>query len=125
MEAEVFQQHDITGLQSGAGRLNRRADTVVEKPHRAVEQFGQLHRHRAERILGHLLPVGPAEMRHQHHGRTLLQGVADGGQGRHDALVVGDGAGGLVLRDIEVHAHEDAFAVQSEVADGFELGHGK
>jgi hypothetical protein len=46
------------------------------------------------------------------------------GSAGDDALVVGDGAGRLVLRDVEVDAHEHAFAGEIEVADGLSLAMG-
>ena len=63
-------------------------------------------------------------MAHQDHGGAVVERVLDGGQRGDDALRIGDGAGDLVLGDVEIHAHEDAFAGDVEVADGFVGGHG-
>ena len=51
--------------------------------------------------------------------RALLQQVLDGGQGRADALIVRDRAGGLVLGDIEVAAQKDLLALDIDVLYGF------
>ena len=56
-------------------------------------------------------------MAHQHDGCALFERVFDGGQSGFDALGVGDGAGGLVLRDVEIHANEGALALQVEIFD--------
>ncbi len=125
VEAQVFEQHDLAGGQLGGGGLDGGADAVVEELHRLAEQLGQLVRDGLERELVAALAVGAAEVRHEDHGRALLEGVLDGRQGGGDARGVGDSAGLLVLRDVEIDAHEHAFARQGEVADGFKFGHGE
>ena len=51
--------------------------------------------------------------------RPMLQQIADGGQGGHDALVAGDGTGLLVLRHVEIAAQQHLFAGHVHVHDGF------
>ena len=58
-------------------------------------------------------------MAHEDDGCAFIQGVLDRGQGGGDALSVRDGTSLFVLRNIEVHAHEDAFAFYGNVFDGF------
>ena len=51
------------------------------------------------------------------HGlRAVVQGHLDGGHGADDALGVRDGAR-LVLRHVEVHAHQHALALDIDVLD--------
>ena len=50
--------------------------------------------------------------------------VDDGGQGGHDAGVVGDGRAVFGERHVEIDANEDPLVGQFDVADG-ELGHGE
>jgi hypothetical protein len=57
-------------------------------------------------------------MTHEHHGGAGLKHVLNGRQGRNNTLVVGDGTGGLVLRDVKIDADENAFAGEIEIAKG-------
>ena len=50
--------------------------------------------------------------------RPTLQQIPDGGQGRHNALVAGDGAGGLILWDVEVTAQQDLLPRHVYIHDG-------
>ena len=63
------------------------------------------------------LALGAAEVGGEDEAGALFEGVLDGGQRGVDALVGGDflAAGGE--RDVEIDAHEDAFALQIEIAD--------
>jgi hypothetical protein len=112
MEAQVFQQHDIARLEfsRSAGGLDFRAHAVVQKTNRFREQLGEFVGDGLERELFDPLSVRASEVRHQDHGRALIEGEADRGKGGDDALVVGDGTGGFVLRNIEINADENAFA---------------
>ena len=60
----------------------------------------------SDRLEGELLvpaAVRPSQVGREHHRLgALLQGVLDGRQRGHDPGRVGDGAGLLVLRDVEV-----------------------
>jgi len=125
VEAKVFKQEHVAGFERSRGVLGHGADTVLGKGHGLPEQLAQFSGHGLERKFRDTLAVRPAEMRHEHDARALLEGKLDRGQGRDNALVVGDGAGGLVLRDVEIDAHEHALAGQIEIADGFEFRHWK
>ncbi len=121
VEAQVLEQKHITGLERGRGTFGHGADTILGKGNRLAEQLPQLCGHGLERKLRNSLAIGPAEMRHQHDARAFPEGKLDRGQSRNNALVIGDGAGDLVLRNIEIDAHKHALAGQIEVADGFEF----
>jgi hypothetical protein len=56
---------------------------------------------------------------HEDDRSAFIEGVLDRGQRGGDALGVCDDAGLLILGNIEVDAHEDAFAVYGNVFDGF------
>jgi hypothetical protein len=124
VEAQVLEQHDRARRELGAGGLHGRADAVVEESDGLAQQLLQLGRDRLQGELGDLLSVRAAEVAGEDDRGALRERVLDRRQRGGDARVVGDGAGGLVLRDIEVDAHEHALAGETEVADGFEFRHG-
>ena len=124
VEAEILEQHNRPGGEFSASGFDGGTDAVIEKRHGPAEEFLQLRGDGLERELGDLLAIGPAEVRHEHHRRALFQSKLDRRQRRDDALGIGDGTGNLVLRDVEIDAHEDALAGEVEVADGFEFWHG-
>jgi hypothetical protein len=115
VEAEILQQNHVAGLGLGAGGLDFRADAVVEELHRLAEQLRERIGDGLEGKFLDALAVRAAEVAHQDDRRTLVERVADGRQRRLNALGVGDGAGGFVLRDVEIHADEGAFALQIEI----------
>ncbi len=69
-------------------------------------------------FLAHLSKLGSGLPRWE-QAITAAQEVLDGRQVRPDALVVGDGAGGLVLGDVEVAAEQDLLALDVHVLDCF------
>ena len=124
VEAEILEEEDLAGLERGGGGLGRGADAVVGEGDGATQEALELGGDGTERELVDALAVGTAQVGHQDDAGAGLEDVADAGQGRLDALGVGDGARLLVLGDVEVDAHEDALAIEvAEVAEG-EDGHG-
>ena len=119
VEAKVFEEDNFTRFDRRAGGFNIRAHAIGEELHRLADELGKFFRHRLEREFFHPLAVRTTEMAHEDDRRALVEGVLDGGDRRGDSLRVRDGASGLVLRHIEVHAHEDAFAGKRDVFDGF------
>ena len=115
VEAEVLQQDHVARLGLGAGGLNFRADAVVEELHRLAEQLRERIGDGLEGKFLDALAVRTAKVAHQNHRRTLVERVFDGRQRRLNALGVGDGTGGFVLRDVEIHADQGAFALQVEI----------
>ena len=111
VEAEVLEQNDIAGLGLGASGFDFGPNAIIEKLHRLAEQLRECISHGLEGKFLNAFTIGTAEMAHQHHGRALLQRVADGRQRSFDALGVGDRAGDFVLRDVEIHANEGALAL--------------
>ena len=124
MKAEVFEKDNITGLQLGAGLFGCRAGAIGDELDRFSEQFFQFRRDRLKGVFVHLLAVGTSEVAHQHDGSAVAEHVFDRRERGDNALVVGDRAGRFVLRDIEIHTDERAFAGEVEVAESSEFGHG-
>ena len=140
LEAGVLEKHDLAGLQRGGLGLGVGAHHVGGKDHVPAQQLAQALGHglHAQGLQGFLplllgegggvlallgLLLGPlveaglglAQVGAGDDRRALVQEVLDGGQGRPDALVVGDGAGGLVLGDVEVAAEQDLLALDVHV----------
>ena len=51
-------------------------------------------------------------MRGEDDAGALFERVFDGGQGSLDAFIAGDFLASVGERDVEIHADEDAFALQ-------------
>jgi hypothetical protein len=62
---------------------------------------------------------------HEHDGSAFIEGVLDRGERGGNARGIRDGAGLFVLGNIEVDAHENAFAFYGNVFDGFFHSNGK
>ncbi|KFB70704.1 MAG: hypothetical protein AW09_004194 [Candidatus Accumulibacter phosphatis] len=122
MEAKVFEQDDFTRLDRGAGGLDFRANAIGQELHLASEQPRESGGHRRKTVLRHDLAVGTTKVRHENDGCTMVQSILDRRQGRLDPLGIGDGAGGLVLRDVEIDANQRAFAFEGEIFDE-QFGH--
>ena len=117
-EAEVFHQHHLAGLEGGALGLGIRPHHVLGQGHGDAQQFFQVVPGREQGQLLLPLAVGTAHVRQEDHGGVVLQQIADGGQGRHDAGVVVNDSGGLVMGNVEVTAQEDLFPGDVDVPDG-------
>ncbi len=86
-----------------------------------LEQLAQRLGRRLQAELRIRAALRPAQVAHQDQRGALLQDVLDGGQRGADALVVRDRA--VLHRDVEVDAHQDALALEIDVANGL-LVHG-
>jgi hypothetical protein len=122
METEILEEDHLARLDLRTGGLDFRADAIGKELHRSPEQPLEGGRHRGKTVLRHYLPVGPAEVRHQDHGGALFQSRLDCRQRGLDTLGVGDGAGHLVLRDVEINANQGALAFEGEIFDE-QFGH--
>ena len=143
-KAGILQQQDLAGLQSGGLGLRIGTDHVGGEDHGLVQQLAQALRHGGEgQLLQALLPLllgdvlGLLALLHLllHVGieggdrlaqvgagddsGALVQKLADGGQGGADALIIRDGAGGLVLRHVEIAAQKDLLALHVHIVDRF------
>ena len=118
LKAGVLQQQDLAGLQGGGFGGGIGADHVGGHDDLAAQQLAQALGHGSQAELGIGSLLGFAQVGAGDHRRILLQQVLDGGQGGHDALVVGDGTGGLVLGHIEVAAQQDLLARYVDILYG-------
>ena len=114
VEAEVFEQDHVAGLERGAGLGDRRADAIGQEADRFLQQFGEPRRARRQAEFRVGLAFGPAEVRHEDQRAALLEHRLDARQRGADALVVGDAAR-VVLGHVEVHAHQHAPALHVEI----------
>jgi hypothetical protein len=105
IEAHVLEQHHVV-----VARV-----VPVDQGHVAPQELpeGAGYGRERERVVAHALP-GPAEVGHQHHPGTGIQGVSDAGEARPDPRVVAHlpvGQG-----NVEVQAHEHPAAAQVEIS---------
>ena len=117
LKAGVLQQHDLPGLEGGGLGLGVGADHVPGHDHRLAQQLAEADGHRLQGQLGLHLALGLAQVGAGDHSGALVQQVLNGGQSGADALIVGDGSGGLVLGDIEVAAQKHLLAGDVDVLD--------
>jgi hypothetical protein len=104
VKADVLQQQHAAGRQPFHRLLRGRADHLRGEGHRGAEQFLQPLRRGRQRKRRVALPLGPAQVRDQHHAGALFHQVTDGGQGRPDARIVRHAP--VVQRHVEVHPHQ-------------------
>ena len=88
----------------GYGHLEQRAQPLSDRP-----QTGRFND----------LALGPAKVAHQHDGCAVVEQVLDRGQRGADARVVLDLA--ILDGDVEIDAHDNAFALRIEIPDGLLL----
>jgi len=122
VEAQVFEQDDFAGLDRGAGGFDFRPDTIGQKLYRASDQTRERGRHRCKTVCRHDLSVGTTEVGHENDGGTVVQRIFYRRQSCLDPLGVGDGAGGLVLGDVEIDANQRALAFEGKIFDE-QFGH--
>ena len=118
LETEIFQKHDLAGLQGGGLGPGVLAHHIGGEDDLAAQQLAEALGHGGQSQGGLALPLGLAQMGAGDHGRAVVQQVVQGGQGRHDAVIIGDGPGLLVLRDVEVAAAKDPLALHVHIPDG-------
>ena len=115
VEAKVLQQEHVAGPERGRRLRGRGADAVVRGRDRAAEQLREARRHGRHAQPVDDLPLGPAEVGHEHDRAALVLQVGDRGQGGADARVVDDAA--AFERHVEVDAHERALARERVVGE--------
>jgi hypothetical protein len=114
MEAEVFEQEGLAGLEVGGHLEGDLSDAIGGEGdvfilvHDVVEQGAEVVDKRAQAHGGNGLALGAAEVRGEDDLGLVAQGVLDGGQRLADAGVVEDGAAVGGEGDVEVDADEHA-----------------
>jgi hypothetical protein len=120
VEADVFEEADLTVFEGVGGLDHIRADDIGEEGDVLAEELGQTSGDRREGEFGILFAFGAAQVAAEDDARALGEEVFDGGEGFGDAAVVGDLA--VFDGDIEIAADEDAFSGGVDVADGLFVG---
>ncbi len=120
MEAEIFQQKNITVFQLSGEFVDFRADAVRRERHRLVQQFGQSAGGRLERIPRLRAAFGTAEMAHENEAAAAIQDAFNRRKRLGNAAVIGDPR--TVQRDIKIDPHQNFFAFYVNVGDCF-FGH--
>ena len=123
IKAGVLQQQDLAGLQGGGLGLGVGADGVLGEDHGTAQKLGKPLGHGSQRQidLGVRVLFGLAQMGADHQRRTVVQQILDRGQGRTDALVIGDLMCRFVQRYVEVYTQQDFFALEAGVTNAFFL----
>ncbi|MPN43394.1 hypothetical protein SDC9_190953 [bioreactor metagenome] len=115
MEAGIFADEYLAGLERLGGGFRRLADAVSDKLHRLAEQRGQMVGGGLHRELRDHFPLRTAEVGQQHQLGTLFQNVIDGGKSGADTGIVRDLA--VLERHVEVNAHDHVGALEIDVLD--------
>ena len=142
-KAGVLQQQQLAGLQGGSLGGSVLPHHIVGEEHLLAQKLGQPLRHRGQgQLLQGFFPflpgkrggvlallallfhpfikvgLGLTQVGAGDNGSAMVQQIADGGQGRYNALVAGDGAGLLILGHIEITAQKDFFAGNIHIGNG-------
>ena len=121
LEADVLQQQDVAVAEGGGLGLRVVAGHVGGQRDRRPEQLRQPRRDRRERELRVRRALGPAEVRGDDHAGAGVAERLERGEAGPDPAVVGDRAGALVQRDVQVGAQQHAptrDALGEEVVEG-------
>src|SRR5471030_3139066 len=114
VDADVFQQHDLAGLQVfQAGAV----DPVLFQLDALAQQLGQAHGDRRQAVFGLELAFGrAAQMGRHHHFGAGGQRRLDGRHRSANARIFGDLAG-IALRHVQIGADEHTLALQRVLGD--------
>src|SRR5712692_7512451 len=107
MEAEVFEQQHLAGLQPVHRRHRGLAHAVLGELDFTADAMRQVCGHRPQRQVW-LAVLGTAEVRHHDDSGAALRQVLKSRRGRSHAGVVRDAP--VRQRDVQILAHEDALA---------------
>jgi hypothetical protein len=116
VEADILEDEDVARLDLGDGLLSLLAVGVVDELHFVAGELSELLCCRLEGELGlGAIALGAAEMAHEHDAGTVLLQILDRRDSGLDAGVIRDNA--VPQGHIEVDAHEDALALDVDVAN--------
>ena len=116
VEAHVFEQHDLAGLNVDA------IEVIADQRHVATQGFAQVLGDRLEAVFSRELTFSRAsQVRADHDSRAFFQRQLDGRQRSKDARIAGDYT--VLDWDVEVFADQYAFTLQIEVGH-LQHGHG-
>ena len=97
IEAQIFQKDDLAGLHCGGLGLRVLAHDVLAEGNGLAEKLRKTLRHGRKRQALLPLALGLAKVGAGDDRRAVIQKILNGRQGGADALVVLNGAGGLIL----------------------------
>ena len=118
VKAEILEKHDLARLQRGGLGLGILADDVGCKNDLLPEQLGKAFGNRCQGQLGLPLALGFAEVRAGNDSSAVIKQIANGRDGGNNALVTGDLAGLLVLRNVKVAAEQDLLPFDVDIVNG-------
>ncbi len=72
MKADVFQQQDVTWVQTKHQRFGLSADAIGSESHILAQEFSQVKGQRLQSVLGVGLTLRTPQVRSQHHTRATL-----------------------------------------------------
>ena len=119
MEAQVFEQQQLTRLQGRSLLSDRRTDAVSRHPNRPSDQLAQPLSSGLQAVGRAGAAFGPSQMGAQDQPGAAFDEIVQGRQGSPDTGVIADPA--VVQGDVEIDPHQDAFAVEIEVTHGLFL----
>ena len=120
MEAQVFKQQDIAGLESLGHGLDLGTDTVRGELDLASQEFGQAFGHGLQGKFGSRSALGTAQMGTDHQGCAPVQGHLQGREALPDAVVVGDDP--VFQGHVVVDTHENALAADVQFVQKSHMG---
>src|ERR1700685_3974244 len=115
MEAYVLEKEDAAVGEGFAFGFGVWADAIVGEGDGPFQKLFEFFCGGREGKLRLRATLGPAQMRGEDEASTFLDGQAKGGKSFADARVVGDDA--VLEGNVEVHADEDALAVEIEIVE--------
>ncbi len=115
METHIFEQQHFPIAQRFRFRFSFRTHAIGDKRYRLAKQFLQARCHRRKAVLRVHFAFGPSEMRGENQASAAAHRQLQRRQRLADARVVAHFA--AVQRHVEIHADENALALQVEVAN--------
>ena len=121
VEAQIFQQRDLARLQRGDDPLGLGSDAIGRETHGAAAGSARQRLDKRAQRLRRVRPLRPAEMRHHDRLAAALDNRREGRREPFDAGRVGHLA--VPDRDVQIGAHQNAFAGDIEIVEGAEARH--
>ena len=119
IEAEVFKQHQLTGLERRGLCLRVLTDNVLCENDLHAEKLGKALCNRCERELFLPLALGLAEVGAGYDGSAVIQQIFYGRQRSDDTLIACYLACLLVLGDVKIAAQKHLLALNIRIEHAF------
>ena len=109
MEAQVFQEQDMAGLELFSSSLSICTYAVRSEKNFFTQQLAQMLGYRSQAVFGVHLSFRTTKMCHQNNGSLVVQKVLNSIQGRTNTSVIGNFT--FVIKGyIEIYTHQHLFA---------------